>query len=245
MRETSVFFLSDAHLGVQSAATEAGREGRLHSFLESLPGRCSTLYIVGDLFDFWFEWRQAIPRRHFATLALLARLRNAGVEVVYLNGNHDFWLGTFFRDTLGIRTVDGPTVVEAQGRRLWVHHGDGLLSGDLGYKALRGLLRARLSIALYGLLHPDLAVPLAHAVSRWSRHSRGERPLEAERLWRRIAAPRFAEGFDGVLVGHFHQAHVQREDGRDFLVLGDWIDRFTYAELNGGRLELRTWPEPQ
>jgi len=241
MHGTSLFFVSDAHLGVHSAEREADRTARLHEFLNSLPGRAAALYIVGDLFDFWFEYRSAIPRRYFPTLAALERLRAAGVEIWYLNGNHDFWLGTFFRENLGIHTVDGAAVVEAQGRRLWLHHGDGLVGGDLGYRALRAVMRSRAGIALYGFLHPDLGIPLAGAVSRWSRHARGDRQLAPERLWREIAEPRFREGFDGVVVGHFHHAYERREAGREFFVLGDWIDRFTYLELAGGRLELRQW----
>ena len=242
MLPTSVFFVSDAHLGVDDAGREGARTARLHDFLNSLPGRAASLYIVGDLFDFWFEYRTAIPRRHFDTLTTLGRLREAGVDITYLNGNHDFWLGTFFRDTLGIRTHDGALTVEAQGRRLWLHHGDGLVGGDLGYKILKRVLRARTSIALYGLLHPDLGIPLAHAVSRWSRHSRGVGPLRAEPLWREIAEPAFRSGHDAALIGHFHHAYERREPGREFFVLGDWIDRFTYVELTDGKLELKVWP---
>ena len=244
MHAPSVYFLSDAHLGVDPADRERERTARLHDFLNSLPGRASTLYIMGDLFDFWFEYEHAIPRRYFATLNALQRLRDAGIEIVYLNGNHDFWLGTFFRDTLGIRTIDGPTTLTAQGRRLWLHHGDGLVGGDLGYRMLKVVLRSRLCIALYGWLHPDLGIPLANVVSRWSRRSRGHGPLEPEKLWREIAEPRFREGYDGVLIGHFHHAFERREPGREFLVLGDWIERFTYAELTDGQLLLKTWPAP-
>lgn len=241
MHAGSVVFLSDAHLGAESGDREASRAARLHGFLESLPGRASSLYIVGDLFDFWFEYRTAIPRALFPTLAALARLREAGVDVVYLNGNHDFWLGSFLAETLGVRTVEGAVTVEQQGRRLWIHHGDGLIGGDLGYKLLRGVLRSRTSIGLYQLLHPDLGIPLAHRVSALSRRSREQRPLQPERLWNEIAKPRFAEGYDGVLIGHFHEAHEQREDGREFFVLGDWIDLFTYVELRDGKLTLSTW----
>jgi len=140
--------------------------------------------------------------------------------------------------------VDGGVPVEAQGRKLWVHHGDGLVGGDVGYRMLKAVLRSRAGIALYGLLHPDLGIPLAHVVSRWSRHSRGDGPLKPDRLWREIAEPRFREGYDGVIIGHFHHAYERREPGREFFVLGDWIDRFTYAELSGGRIEMRTWPAP-
>ncbi len=245
MHAGSVVFLSDAHLGAEALDRESARAERLHAFLASLEGRASSLYIVGDLFDFWFEYRTAIPRRHFRTLAALARLRDSGVAITYLNGNHDFWLGSFLSESLGIRTVEGSVSVAEQGRRLWVHHGDGLMGGDLGYKVLRGVLRHPASIRLYGLLHPDLGIPLAHAVSAWSRTSRGEPPLTPDRLWNELAGPRFAEGYDAVIIGHFHHAFERREDGRELFLLGDWIERFTYLELHEGRLTLSSWRGPQ
>lgn len=234
----AVYFLADAHLGVDSEAVEAPRRERLHRFLAGLAGRASALYIVGDLFDFWFEYGSAIPRRHFDTLRVLANLRATGTEIHYLNGNHDFWLGPFLSRELGLVTHDGAVAVEAQGRRVWLHHGDGLVGGDLGYRALKAVIRHPVSIGLYRLVHPDLGIPLAHAVSRWSRRSREDRPPDTDRLWREIAAPRFAEGFDAVMVGHFHQVLDRREGGRTFFVLGDWIDHFTYARLVGGTFTL-------
>jgi UDP-2,3-diacylglucosamine hydrolase len=238
----SAFFLSDAHLGAHSRREEAGREARLHEFLTSLHGRAAALYIVGDLFDFWFEYRTAIPRRHFPTLAALARLRDAGVAITYLNGNHDFWLGPFLREDLGLVTRENDLALDAQGHRIWLHHGDGLVGGDLGYRVLKQVLRNRVSIALYGLLHPDLGIPLAHHVSRWSRHARADRPLDGDRLWREVAEPRFAAGFDTVMIGHFHHAFERREGERTMFVLGDWMDRFSYVELSGGAFTLKTWP---
>ena len=244
MHAGSVVFLSDAHLGAEAPEREAAREARLHAFLDALPGRASSLVIVGDLFDFWFEYRTAIPRRLFRTLARLDRLRDAGVDLQYLNGNHDFWLGPFLSKTLGIRTTDQPVTIEQQGRRIWVHHGDGLVGGDLGYRMLRRVIRSPISIGLYQLLHPDLGIPFAGLVSRWSRDSRPHGPLRPERLWREIAEPRFAEGYDAVVIGHFHHAYERRENGREFFVLGDWMEHFTYAELTGGVISLRQWPAP-
>jgi UDP-2,3-diacylglucosamine hydrolase len=233
-------FLSDAHLGAQSPEVEAPREARLHRFLRRLPGSARGLVIVGDLFDFWFEYRTAIPRRHFATLAELRRVVEAGVPVTMLNGNHDFWLGHFLEETVGVRTVYGALPIEAGGRRLWVHHGDGLIGGDSGYKLLKKVLRSRTNIRLYQWLHPDLGIPLALKVSGWSRKTR-EHAVPVDRLWREIAEPRFAEGYDAVIIGHFHEPIERRENGREMFVLGDWISQFTYLELDGATLTLKTW----
>jgi len=234
MHAGRVVFLSDSHLGAEPLALEAAREARLHSFLARLPGWASSLFIVGDLFDFWFEYRTALPRRHFPTLAALQRVRDAGVAITYLNGNHDFWLGQFLGETLGIRTVDGAVTVEEQGRRLWVHHGDGLVGGDLGYRILKRVIRSPAAIALYRVLHPDIGWWLAHRVSRWSRVSREDRPPDTDRLWREIAEPRFAAGFDTVMVGHFHLVLERRDGPRTLFVLGDWIDQFTAVRLEDG-----------
>jgi UDP-2,3-diacylglucosamine hydrolase len=241
MSPPAAYFLSDAHLGADSDASERAQRTRLHDFLNSLAGRASALYIVGDLFDFWFEYRSAIPRRLFSTLSVLERLRSSGLEITYLNGNHDFWLGHFLSAELGIRTVDGALPLELQGRRLWVHHGDGLAGGDLGYRVLKRVLRSPISIGLYRWVHPDLGIPLAHWASNLSRDTKGERPLEPERLWNEIAVPRFKAGYDAVVIGHFHHLYERREAGREFFVLGDWIRRFTYLRLEEGVFTLETW----
>jgi UDP-2,3-diacylglucosamine hydrolase len=241
MSADALYFFSDAHLGARDAVSERPRTERLHRFLGSLPGRARHLYIVGDLFDFWFEYRTAIPRRHFDTLAVLRDLRRVGIGITYLNGNHDFWLGRFLAEEIGVTPHEGALVVEAQGRRLWVHHGDGLLGGDLGYKALRAVLRNPLSIRLYQLIHPDLGIPLALWVSGLSRHSRQAR-FDGDQVCRDLAGPRFAAGYDGVIVGHFHHPFHARVEGRDFFVLGDWIEDFDYVVLEGGVMRREVWP---
>jgi UDP-2,3-diacylglucosamine hydrolase len=238
----TAYFLSDAHLGADPREEEAAREARLHHFLTSLRGTAASLFIVGDLFDFWFEYRTAIPRRHFATLAVLRDLRASGVAITYLNGNHDFWLGPFLRDELGLRTHRDALALDLQGHRIWLHHGDGLVGGDLGYRMLKKVVRDPTSVALYQLLHPDIGIPLAHLVSNWSRRARADRPLAGDRLWNEIAIPRFQEGFDTVMVGHFHHPWERREDGRTFFVLGDWMETFTYVVLRDGAFTLETWP---
>jgi UDP-2,3-diacylglucosamine hydrolase len=238
MSAPTVVFLSDVHLGMSPRDEEAEREARLLAFLRSLPGRASHLYVVGDLFEFWFEYTTAIPRRYFELLRALADLRDAGVHVTLMAGNHDFWLGPFLSGELGLSTTDGPLTVEHQGRRVWLHHGDGIVAGDLGYKVLRRVLRHPLSIGLYRWLHPDVGIPLAHWASHTSRRSRVQLPLPADRLYERLAVPRFREGYDAVMIGHYHRAY-QRRDGRHvFFVLGDWFRTFSWVELADGEFTL-------
>jgi UDP-2,3-diacylglucosamine hydrolase len=241
-KTAAAYFLSDAHLGADSREREAAREQRLHDFLTSLSGRAASLFIVGDLFDFWFEYHTAIPRRHFGTLAVLRQLRASGVDITYLNGNHDFWLGPFLRDELGVRTHADALPLDLQGHRIWIHHGDGLIGGELSYRVLKKVIRHPASLALYRLLHPDLGIPLAHSVSRWSRHSRAAGPPPGDVLWNQVAMPRFREGFDTVMIGHFHHPWERREGGRSFFLLGDWMESFTYVVLHDGVFTLETWP---
>ena len=244
MSAPTVVFMSDVHLGIDSMEQEAAREARLLDFLRSLPGRAGSLYVVGDLFEFWFEYATAIPRRYFALLRALAEVRERGVEITLLTGNHDFWLGRFLTDELGIHTVDGALALELQDRRIWLHHGDGLGGGDLGYRFLKRVLRNPASLAFYRWIHPDLGIPFALWASRWSRNSRGQQPLDGDRLFRQIAAPRFAERYDAVMIGHFHHVYERREGERSFFLLGDWFERFSYVELKQGEFEMCVWPEP-
>jgi UDP-2,3-diacylglucosamine hydrolase len=245
MPARAAYLISDAHLGAEPKDIEAPREARLIAFLHSLPGRARSLYVVGDLFEFWFEYRTAVPRRYFELLATLRDVRRAGVEITCLAGNHDFWLGPFLRDEVGLRVHDGALSVNEQGRRIWLHHGDGLLGGDLGYSVLKRVVRHPLSLRLYRWIHPDVGIPLAHWASHWSRNSRGQAPLDGDRLVEGIARPRFEEGYDAVMIGHFHQVLEHREGRRAFFVLGDWMRQFTYVALEEGEFRLEVWPDAE
>jgi UDP-2,3-diacylglucosamine hydrolase len=234
-------FLSDVHHGAEPEQRARERERRLYTFLERRAPDAKRLFVLGDLFDFWFEYGHAIPRRPFELLRRLAALREKGTEIVYLGGNHDFWAGPFLRDELGATIHDGPARFDLAGRRLSVMHGDGLARGDLGYKMLKAVLRNRWTIAAYRALHPDLGIPFALWVSRVSRTSRDESKVDREWLYRQLALPRFAEGADAVLTGHYHHPTHFRREGRDFIVLGDWVKNFTYAALSEGALRLERW----
>ena len=232
------FFLSDCHLGLDRRPADRDREARLLRFLDTLVPAEDGLTIAGDLFDFWFTYRRAIPRGGFRVIARLEALRRAGLPIAFVGGNHDFWALPFFQEELGLEVTDGVLTRTIQGRRFWIAHGDGLGSGDLGYKLLKRVLRNPVATALYGLLHPDLGLRLATLTSHASRAYQHPPVGLAERVRREVADPVFAEGHDVVVLGHLHVPTLWEENGKALVILGDWVENCTYLKVEGGRLAL-------
>ncbi|MFB3908055.1 MAG: UDP-2,3-diacylglucosamine diphosphatase [Candidatus Eisenbacteria bacterium] len=232
-----VVFVSDAHLGAPAGARE--RADWFAAFLRSLIGKIGGLLVVGDLFDFWFEYRRAIPKGHFQVCRALADIVGTGVPVLYFGGNHDFWSGSYLRSEIGMQVTERPRSLQIQGRSLFVAHGDGLGRGDLGYRVLKRVLRNPLAISLYRAIHPDLGIPFAHAFSAVSRKHTLPREVLVPRLIRDIARPHLEEGHDAVVIGHVHEpTHLRLAEG-EFVILGDWLENFTYLVMENGALELR------
>jgi UDP-2,3-diacylglucosamine hydrolase len=235
-----IFFMSDAHLG-QVPGEDETRVRALVSFFATVTAHHSSLFILGDFFDFWFEYRSVIPRSHFRILTALKGLTYSGTEVIYIGGNHDYWLGPFLEEEIGLRTYTEPVDLRAQGRRVFLAHGDGLGRRDWPYRALRGALHSRPLISLYKLLHPDLGLALAGWISRRSRsHSDGWAP-NPEKLWNEVARPRFESGFDAVVLGHIHQPTELSRENRELYVLGDWINRCSFLVLQNGAFRRECW----
>jgi len=240
--ERPVLFFSDAHLGVPGGSPH--RVDWLLQLLRRARSRVSHVYILGDLFDFWFEYRHALPKGHFQFLRGVAELVESGIPVSYLAGNHDYWVGSFLENELGLTVHDDPIERTIQGRRVFLAHGDGLGKGDLGYRIMKVILRNRVCIALYRALHPDIGIPFAYRVSALSRKHTSAREVLVPKLYRDIALPHFEEGYDAVIMGHVHEpTHitVKGSPEREFVIIGDWLDNFTYAEMENGRFRLMKW----
>lgn len=233
-----VYFLADAHLGQGSPESNRKRERDLLSFLDRVGAEGASLYVVGDLFDFWFEYAHAIPKEFVRVLQAMGELRRHGVPLTYVGGNHDFWIGDYLRRELDVAFTDASLELTHQERRIFLAHGDGLGPGDGGYKLLKRVLRNGVARALFRWIHPDVGIPLARGVSKLSRNHAPRPGRTEEDLLALLAAPRFREGFDAVVMGHFHRP-IHRVDGRnEFLVLGEWVTRRTYARLEDGAFSL-------
>ncbi len=242
MSQPRTLVVSDAHLGAVPRANERA----FQDFLTRVPDLAPDLLIGGDLFDFWFEYRSVVPRKHFRTLRRLAELVDAGVRVRLVGGNHDAWGGDFLRTEVGIELIEGPAILDLGGRRAYVAHGDGLGGGDWGYRLLKRVTRSGIATRAFRLLHPDLGVKLArHASATDERHATGPRAASARgerlaRLARRLL--REDPSLDLVVFGHSHRPELEEvEPGRFYLNAGDWIHHFSYAIVEPDEIRLLRW----
>ncbi len=237
-----VLFISDAHLGAADAEREARKEEHLLRFLDSLQPQRERLVIVGDLFDFWFEYRYVVPGRYFRVLARLAGLVERGMHVDYVPGNHDFWVRDFLPDKVGLKVHRPSLDTHALGQRLFVIHGDGLRKDDYGYRFLKKVLQNRVNIALFRWLHPDLAYGLAHYFAELSRKQKGEPYQEVDDSdYVAFGEQKLREGFDLVVLAHTHKARLLKLEGGVFLNPGEWLEGYTFGELRGGLVSLKRW----
>lgn len=237
------YFISDVHLGELPPEQEHERAEKFLGFLKSLETKAERIFFVGDLFDFWFEYKYAIPKKHFPTLHQLARLREHNIELHYLPGNHDFWLGEFFQKELGIHTHDNDWNGILGAKKFYLFHGDGIAKKDVGYRLLRRFLRFPLNLKLFRLIHPDWGIPFARFVSGSSRHYTNHIKLNDHHDYIEFAQEKFAEGYDYVLMGHRHNPFVHEENGKKYVNLGDWLVNYTYAVFDGEELKLEKLDE--
>jgi UDP-2,3-diacylglucosamine hydrolase len=238
--EDLAYFLADLHLGAYPE-TEKSSIPMLMDFLDHVENGKASLYIVGDLLDFWFEYRSVVPRRPFRLLARLKTMVENGCRVTYIAGNHDYWMGDFLTDDVGLTTVAEVLETSIGGRRFFMSHGDGIATtGELGYRVLKAVLHSRIVSGGFRLLHPDLGLAFARWFSKVSRRRSSEnnkRPdLEA------FVRGKAQSGFDYVILGHLHKPKIFEVGRTCCLVVGDWIDNFTYGLFADGHLTLHHWP---
>ncbi len=238
------YFFSDAHLGFGSKDAERLKESKIIDFLTYIKSDVQKLYIVGDLFDCWIEYRKVVPKGFYRILAKLNEFTESGIEVNFFSGNHDFWLNSYLRDDVGLKLIDNYLTEELDGKKLYITHGDGLSNGDFGYKVIKKILRSRLNQFLYSLVHPDIGVTLAQASSKKSRYT-NEKSYHGANGMKEFAETKIADGFDFVVMGHYHkpqyiQLTAQNRSGV-YVTLGDWIKHFTYGVYANGVFELKNW----
>ena len=238
MPSPSTIIVSDAHLGIAPREVEVS----FVSFLRSLEGRADTLVINGDLFDFWFEWKSVIPRASFRALAALSHLRESGMRIIWVAGNHDCWGGDVLRDDIGVEYhLDGWTG-ELSGWTSRIEHGDGLREKeDRGYRMIRPVMRNGLAIRAFRALHPDWASRIALGSSGASRVHRAR---DEGRGLRAIAMEQLARdpSIELLVYGHSHVPALERAPGGGvFANAGSWLDDPTYLRVSENTVDLLRW----
>lgn len=238
-----MLFICDIHLG--SGYNEAEKERMMIEFLRRLsPDDVSTLYVLGDLFDFWFEYRSVIFSQFFRVLSELARAVERGIQIHLVVGNHDYLAGDFLRETVGLKIHHDPVEIEVDGLRVYMCHGDGLNPHDRGYRILKAVSRNRVAIWALRLVHPDFVVGIVRRFSRLSRESASVAgKLREDEGVRQFALKQLREGADVVIAGHSHEPHEETHtmDGtaKRYYNVGDMRDRFSYVEYSGGEFKLK------
>ncbi len=242
-----IYFLSDFHLGAPDHASSLEREKRIIRFLDQIKPSADTIFIVGDLFDFWYEYRTVVPKGYTRMLGKLAELTDGGIKVVFFVGNHDMWMSGYFETELNIPVYHEPRAFEWNGKKFLIGHGDGLGPGDHGYKFIKKIFRNRLCQGLFGILPPAVGVGLAGFLSRRSRAATGqtdEHFLGENREWLIAYCREVLQtaAFDYLIFGHRHLPIDYRlQEGSRYINLGDWIRYCTYAVFDGQELQLHSW----
>ncbi len=242
--DKKIYFLSDFHLGAPDAANSLIREKKIVEFLDQIMDTASAIFIVGDMFDFWYEYKQVIPKGYVRLLGKLASITDAGIPVHFFIGNHDMWMSGYFEKELNIPVYHEPQIFTWNNKRFYIGHGDGLGPGDHGYKFIKKVFRNPLCKWLFGWLHPDLGIGLANYFSRKSREKTGtanELFLGEEKEWLIVYSKELIqkEHFDYLIFGHRHYPiDFKLSATSRYINLGDWISNFTYAEFDGTELKL-------
>jgi UDP-2,3-diacylglucosamine hydrolase len=236
-----VVVVGDAHLG----SADVRDEQALHAFLDAVPQLGTRLLIMGDLFDFWFEYRHVIPRRPFKTLARLSALVDRGIKVEMVGGNHDRWGGPFWADDMGIPFSHEGMETTLAGRPTWIHHGDGLAESKLGGRLIHRITRNPITIGVFKALHPDLGFRLVNLLSGGLADRSTENVAEwseAQEEYARELMRRRPE-LKLVIMAHTHrQRLLEVEPGRFYLNAGQWMVDQHYAVVGSERIWTLRWP---
>jgi UDP-2,3-diacylglucosamine hydrolase len=240
-----IYFASDFHLGVPDYASSLEREKRIVRWLQTIENDCEELYLLGDVFDFWFEYKTVVPRGHVRLLGKLAELSDKGIKIHYFTGNHDMWTFDYLVKEIKVELHRNPIEKEYNGKQFYIGHGDGLGPGDHGYKFIKKIFASPVCQWLFARLHPNLGVGIAQYFSRKSRVATGnidEVFLGEEKEWLLIHSKELLakKHYDYLIFGHRHlPLDIKINGSSRYINLGDWFKNNTYAVFDGNTLELK------
>ncbi|SEB60180.1 UDP-2,3-diacylglucosamine hydrolase [Maribacter dokdonensis] len=240
-----VYFASDNHLGAPTMKESRVRELKFVRWLDTVKKDAGVIFLMGDLFDFWFEYKTVIPKGFTRTLGKLAELSDAGIQIHYFVGNHDLWMNGYFEEELNIPVYHKPQQYTINGTSFFIGHGDGLGPDDKGFKRMKKVFTNPVAKWFFKWLHPDLGVRLAKHLSVSNKLISGDddaKFLGNDKEWLVLYAKRKLESqhFDHFIFGHRHlPLEIELKKDSTYTNLGDWIKYYTYAEFDGSKLSLK------
>ena len=240
-----IYFSSDNHLGAPNHAESLVREKRFVDWLDSIKDDAKVIFLLGDLFDFWFEYKKVVPKGFVRSLGKLAELTDSGIKIYFFVGNHDLWMNGYFQEELNIPVFHKPQNFSIAGKKMLIGHGDGLGPGDKGFKRMKKVFTNSLCKFMFKWLHPDLGVSLAQYLSTKNKLISGVDDIVYkgdDNEWLvQYARKKINEiDYDYFIFGHRHMPlKVNIENRATYYNLGDWISYYSYAEFDGKELELK------
>lgn len=246
-RKGNIYFASDFHLGAPNYESSRKREDRIVSWLSEIKNDCKELFLLGDLFDFWFEYKKAIPKGYIRLQGKIAEFADSGIPVHLFTGNHDMWMFDYFPKELGVELYRKPIKREFSGKSFLIGHGDGLGPGDHGYKFIKKVFANPVSQWLFARLHPNLGIGMADywsTKSRKANRDEDEKFLGEENEWLAIYCKEYLkrEHIDYFIFGHRHlPLDLKVGENSRYINLGEWMNYETYAIFDGEELKLLEW----
>jgi UDP-2,3-diacylglucosamine hydrolase len=241
------YFASDFHLGVPTYEESLTREKKIVRWLGEIESDCETLFLMGDVFDFWYEYTTVVPKYYTRLLGKLASMTDAGIQIYFFKGNHDMWTFDYLTKEIGLEVIDEELVTTINETTLYLHHGDALWKGETSYKLVRKIFRSRWAIWLFHRLHPNFGIGLANYLSVSSRKKNGIKdeldiPLEKEYQYQFAMDHSTRNDVDYYIFGHRHNPmDVPIRDKARLINLGDWINKYTYAVLEDNNVTLHIY----
>jgi UDP-2,3-diacylglucosamine hydrolase len=245
-KKKKLYFVSDVHLGAQALSDNTMRERLFADWLSEISTDAAAVFLMGDIFDFWFEYRKVVPRGHTRVLGRIAEMTDSGIPVHFFTGNHDIWVFDYLPLETGVTVHRDYYTTELMGKKFFLAHGDGLDKNDKGYLMLKKIFKSRVLQWLFARLHPNFAVGIAH---RWSKNSRLSKKVsgpafeaENEGMYEFALSVLEKEHFDYFIFGHRHRlANLEMNENTRFILLGEWIKTFSYGVFDGEKFELKKY----
>lgn len=242
-----IYFAGDFHLGAATAESSLSREKDLCLWLKHIASDATEIYLMGDLFDFWFEYKKAVPKGFTRLLGTLAQLTDRGISITLFKGNHDMWMFGYLQKECGVKIISDELIIEREGKRFFLHHGDGLGKGDKSYKWMRSIFRSRVCQWLFARIHPNTGIAFAEFLSTRSRISQKNRfdkylGDSKEQLTQFCLSTLESNYFDYFVFGHRHLVlDIELVRGSKYINTGHWIGQRPYARFNGKTVDICYW----